>query len=234
MVLDPYFGIISFGTIVGLLWFLRRSNAREMNRVTAIDLALTVLIGGFIGARLLHVFYEEWEMYRAYPIGVLQVWNGGFVFLGGLTGALISGVLFCKIKGEPFWFWADIATPPIALGYALGRVGCFFNGCCYGMPADVPWAVELHGSLRHPTPLYATAWELAVIVLLMLNRSKFKTSGMLFNVWLLFHGAGRIVMEMFRADPRGHLILGVTLGTAMSAVLMSWALFNIVASRLHH
>jgi phosphatidylglycerol:prolipoprotein diacylglycerol transferase len=204
-----------------------------MDRVTAIDLALAVLIGGFLGARLLHIFFEEFELYRLNPMAVLYIWNGGFVYLGGVVGALVASVLFCKVKNEPFWFWADIATLPIAFGYGLGRIACFLNGCCYGRPAEVPWAAVLHGAQRHPTQIYASLWEFAVVALLWLNEKKFKTSGMLFNVWLLLHGAGRIFMEVFRDDPRGSLILGVSLGTAMSTVLMTWALFNIVASRLH-
>lgn len=219
--------------MIGVLWFIRRSTQRGLDKITAIDLSLTVLTGGFLGARLLHVFYEEPELYSLKPLAVLYIWNGGFVYLGGVVGAMIAAVAYCKYKLEPFWYWADVATPPIALGYAIGRLACFLNGCCYGREAEVPWAILLHGAHRHPTQLYATFWELAVVALLLLTQSKFKTSGMMFNVWLMLHGAGRIVMEVFRDDPRGATILGVSLGTAMSVLLMTWALFNIVASRLH-
>lgn len=231
--LSTYFLLISLGTTLSVIWFIRRAQSRKLDRVTSIDLALTVLLGGFIGARLLHVFFEQPEFYRANPLLIAQVWNGGFVYLGGVIGALIASVGFCKFRREPFWFWADTAAPPIALGYAIGRLACFLNGCCYGLPAEVPWAVSMHGVLRHPTQLYATLWEVGVLAVLLVLQSRFKTSGLLFNTWLLLHGLGRIIMEVFRDDPRGGLILGVSLGTAMSVVLMTWALFNIVASRLH-
>jgi phosphatidylglycerol:prolipoprotein diacylglycerol transferase len=231
--LSSYFLLISLGTTLSVIWFIRRAEARKLDRVTSIDLALCVLIGGFLGARLLHIFFEEPELYQLNPRAVLEIWNGGFVYLGGVIGALVASVAFCKYKSQPFWYWADVATPPIALGYAIGRFACFFNGCCYGLPAQVPWAITVHGAPRHPTQLYATLWELAVLAILIVLQSRFKTSGMLFNTWLLLHGLGRILMEVFRDDPRGSLILGVSLGTNMSVVLMTWALFNIVASRLH-
>ncbi len=229
---SSYFLTISIGVIVSVLWFIRRAEAQHLARVTAIDLSLTVLIGGFIGARLLHILWEEPEFYRLDPLAIVQVWNGGFVYLGGVVGAFIAAVVFCKIKMEAFWYWADVATPSISLSYAIGRLACFMNGCCYGKITNVPWAIFMHSGPRHPTQLYASAWEFVLLGVLWSLRGRFKTSGMMFNTWLLVHCIGRIVMEACRADPRGHLILGVSLGIAMSVVLMAWATFNIVASRL--
>src|SRR5690606_10671308 len=133
---------------------------RGLQRITAIDLTLVVLVAGFLGARLLHVVYEDWATYLLQPAQIFYIWNGGFVFLGGLGAALIAGILFCSFKREPFWFWADAAVLPAALAYGLGRLGCFLNGCCYGDICELPWAMTLHGVGRHPTQLYATLWEL--------------------------------------------------------------------------
>ncbi len=229
---SSYFLIISFAVTISVLWFIRRAELQNLARVTAIDLSLAVLAGGFIGARLLHVLFEEPEYYRLHPLGILQVWNGGFVYLGGVIGAFIAAVIFCRIKTEPFWYWADVAVPSISLSYAIGRLACFMNGCCYGQITKIPWAIFMHSGPRHPTQLYASAWEFALLGILWSQKNKFKTSGVMFNTWLFTHCIGRIVMETFRADPRGHLILGLSLGMAMSLALMAWALFNIVASRL--
>lgn len=231
--LSTYFLVISLAVTVCVLWFIRRAESKNLARVTAIDLALAVLVGGFIGARALHIIYEDWDIYAADPLAVFKVWNGGFVYLGGLVGAMIATVLVCRFKQEPFWFWADIATPPIALGYTFGRVACFLNGCCYGKISAVPWAIMISGGPRHPTQLYASLWDGILTLLLLKFEPKVKTSGVLFNSWLAGHCVGRIIMELFRADPRGSLVLGYSLGTAMSVILLSFALTNLVAAWLH-
>lgn len=226
--IPTYFLIISLTTLICSLWFIRRAEARKLARVTAIDLNLVTLAAGLIGARLTSIVFEEPIYYREHPAQIFAIWNGGFVFLGGVVGALFAATLFCQIKREPWWFWADTAVFPAALGYAMGRVGCFFNGCCYGKECTLPWAVFMDGAHRHPTQLYATFWELGSLGLLWVIQKRFKTSGVLFNTWLITHAIGRILMESFRDDPRGQFIAGFSLGTWMSAGLLLWAAWNIV------
>ena len=212
--------------MVGALWFLRRAQAARLNRVAAIDLTLVVLISGFVGGRLLHVFYEEPEYYLKHPLRVLAVWNGGFVFFGGMLAAIGGAYAFCFWRREPFLFWADRAALPSALTYALGRIGCFFNGCCYGRRCEWPWAMVLEGIPRHPTQLYASLWEFFTIGILLLLEPRFKVSGVIFGLWLVMHGVGRIFMEFFRDDPRGLFIMGQSLGTwiGLGLVVMGFAL----------
>lgn len=231
---STYFLTISLGVTASVLWFIRLAETRHLARVVAIDISLAVLIGGFIGARLLHVLWEEPVLYRENPLQILEIWNGGFVFYGGLIGAFAATAWLCRLKGEPFWFWADVATLPISLSYMIGRVGCLLNGCCYGKLAEVPWTIEVNGAHRHPTQLYASGWELLVFITLWWAQPRLKVSGYLFNLWLALHAIGRIVMEAFRDDPRGDLLLGVSISTAVSVALIFWALGNIIASRLHH
>lgn len=230
--ISTYFLIISLSCTASALWFIKRAEDKGLQRVTAIDITLVVLIAGFLGARLLHVVFEDFGYYRVQPIEIFYVWNGGFVFLGGLVASLIAGILFCHWKHEPFWFWADVAALPAALSYALGRLGCFFNGCCYGNVCELPWAISLQGMNRHPTQLYATLWELISLGILFKLEPRFKVSGTLFNTWLITHAVGRIIMETFRADPRGNLVLGLSIGTLMSLGLAAWAAMNLLASRL--
>jgi phosphatidylglycerol:prolipoprotein diacylglycerol transferase len=231
--ISTYYLIISLATVVSTLWFIRRAEARKLERVVAIDFTLTCVVAGFLGARLLHVFYEEPAYYRAHPWAVLEIWNGGFVFLGGLAAAFMAGVFFCQWRKQPFWVWADAAVLPASLAYGLGRIGCFFNGCCFGGECHLPWAVFMDGAYRHPTQLYASFWELAWLMILRRTESKLKISGMLFNVWLVGHASGRIAMELFRADPRGDFIWGLSLGIWMSLALIAIALGQILAPRLH-
>lgn len=131
------------------------------------DLGLVVVVTGFLGARLAHVLYEEPSYYAEHPVEVFAVWQGGLVFYGGMLSALGAAWLFCRRRNLEFWQWADLIAPIAALTYAIGRLGCFFNGCCFGRACDYPWGIEFlsHAELglsvvpRHPTQLYAVVWE---------------------------------------------------------------------------
>ena len=128
----------------------------------------------------------------------------------------------------------------LALGYGLGRLGCFLNGCCFGKLCELPWAVEFHypglpANLRHPTQLYATAWELGALVVLLLlekysdkvQQKVLRTQGALFFTWLALHAVGRLIMEQFRDDYRGAEPLGQSVATwwALAMLLLSLLFF---------
>lgn len=151
----------------------------------AMDLALAIMISGFIGARAFHIFYENFSYYQQTPIDVFKIWQGGFVYYGGLLAALASTVVYLRLKKQSFARWADLLAPILSLGYALGRIGCFLNGCCYGAECPLPgctiwghaWSVEfiypgLPEGLLHPTQLYAVFWELTVVAVLLLIERK--------------------------------------------------------------
>ncbi len=232
--ISTYFLVISLACTLAVIWFIKRAEKRNLNRVTAIDFTLACLIGGVLGARLLHVFFEDLPFYREHPMAVFEVWNGGFIYLGGVIGAWAAAGIFCLIKREPFWFWADIAAIPISFGYAIGRLACFLNGCCYGKYCELPWAVYMQGGYRHPTQLYATFSELLILFVLIKIEPKVRMSGSLFGAWLVMHSLGRLLMEHFRDDPRGPAINGLSLGSWMSLALLVGGLSLLwTASRLH-
>ena len=217
---STYFLIISMASTLGALWFLRRAESKDLSRLMAIDFTLVALIAGFAGARLLHVFYEDPEYYHVNPLRILQIWNGGFVFLGGVIGAVFGTYLFCWIRNLPFLFLADLAVIPLSFAYSVGRIACFMNGCCYGSHCDLPWAVLMNGEHRHPSQLYASFWELGVLTTLLRMERHLTTPGKLTGFWLLLHGAGRILMEQYRADPRGDMIAGQSLASWLSCGLI--------------
>jgi phosphatidylglycerol:prolipoprotein diacylglycerol transferase len=208
----------------------KRSQTHDVNLV--LDLCLIIMVSGFIGARATHIFYENFGHYKTNWLDIFKLWQGGFVFYGGFLTALIASISYLRYKKQNFYLWADFFTPVLALGYAFGRLGCFFAGCCYGRvctgsSCDWPWMMHfqtapLSESLRHPTQLYATAWELCVLGILLFVEPKInrKPVGLLFLLWLVMHGLGRIVMEAFRDDPRGPLLFGYSLGTALSFILI--------------
>lgn len=185
------------------------------------------MVFGIIGARLFYVFYQEPKFYLSDPKEIVFLWKGGFVFYGGFISAFIFGILFLKLKKQNIFLWLDLTAPVAALSYGLGRLACFFNGCCFGSMTQSLWGLKFPHlvGLRHPTQLYAFAYELTLwIVLLILERkTQFikKHSGSLFFIWLILHGAGRLIMEFFRSDPRGNLVFGISVSSFISLILIA-------------
>lgn len=208
--------IYLFYQITGaLLWLIAVDQAlkkTDLNRVFGLDLSLLILVSGLLGGRLFYVLYEDFDFYWANPLDVIKIWQGGFVFYGGLITALISVIVLIKKRQQSFWRWADFFSPWLAIGYAFGRVGCALAGCCYGQFCDLPWAIDQ----KHPTPIYAFVWEILLILFLKSELRRGLKDGRIFLTWLIGHGLGRIFMEHYRGDFRGHWIAGQSIGTWIS------------------
>jgi phosphatidylglycerol:prolipoprotein diacylglycerol transferase len=237
LVLPSYLFIISLTYSIGIIWFSERAKKAQMNFRFSLDLSLAFMLGGFIGARLFHVLYEQPRFYWEHPEAIFMFWLGGFVFFGGVLGALVATYLLIRRRGEKFLPWADLAAPVIAFGYAIGRIGCFLAGCCYGRECDLPWGVRFPPGvdapsfvLRHPTQLYATFWELMVVAILLLSERRIKSesrAGRIFALWMFLHGIGRLIMEYFREDDRGPAILGLSVSTWFSIIFIGLGAFGV-------
>ena len=237
-----YFLIISLVFSGGIFFFVRRAENLGLDRNTCLDLCLVIMISAMGGARLTFFAIEFPEQLLSNPLTVFRIWEGGFVFYGGALAATGTGLLFLRMRGQRFHPWMDAIAPIGAMGYGLGRIGCFLAGCCYGHSCDLPWAAVFppgvdapSGIPLHPTQLYAVLWELfAAGILLSVERfriGKLRT-GSLFYLWMIFHGLGRLMMESLRADPRGPSLLGLTISGWISlAILLSGRVFYSMNQR---
>lgn len=229
-----YILIISLSFSIAIIWSLKRAESRNLSRHTTLDLCLGIMFGSLLGARCLHVFYEQPHEYMADPLRILMIWQGGFVFYGGAIGGFLGGLVVLKVKGEKWGPWLDLMAPIGAFGYGLGRLACFLNGCCYGKICHFPWAVSfpnLGGVTRHPTQLYATFLEGGIVLFLLFlekKRAFSQSSGKLFLVWVILHSISRILMESLRNDFRGPPILGFSLSTVISFLLLALSLGGLV------
>lgn len=223
MVIPVYFFILSFVYTGAVYWTYKRALQCGFDVRNALDLGLAMMLGGFIGARALHVFYEAWDTYSQNWIRIFYLWEGGFVFYGGAIGALLCATLLIRSRRLLFMEWADFFAPIFAIGYGVGRLSCFFAGCCYGKVCDLPWAVKFpfDSALRHPTQLYAVFWELALgMFLLWYEKRERRGLGQVFAAWVFLHGLGRLLMERFRDDFRGEWIYGLSLSTWISLLVI--------------
>lgn len=195
-----------------------------------LTLAGILMVAGFIGARALHVFLEDFPRYKESPLQVFYFWQGGFVFLGGFLLAFLAGLGFAWKQGQAWRKWADLLTPYVCGGYGLGRIACFLNGCCYGHFCELAWAING----RHPTQLYMIAWELTVFCMLQMSPIKNRLAliqGRTFFFWLFLHALGRLIVEQFRDDHRGEFFLGLSPSSWMTLGLMILATSQLVSKK---
>lgn len=244
--LPTYLVIISLVYSFGVLWIVRRAQHKQLDRNYALDLCLAIMIGGFISARLFHVFYEAFPIYQADPWRFFRFWEGGFVFYGGAIGGALSCLAILRWRHLPFGPWSNLFAPVLAAGYALGRLGCLSAGCCYGAATKLPWGITFPpgalapaGIARHPTQIYAFLWEglLCLGLLYLEKRSNsstkssprfFSVPGVIFFIWLGFHGLGRLIMESCRADDRGLMLGGQSVSTWLSLIVITAAISALV------
>lgn len=210
-----YFLIISAVYSFVLVLFFKRAQKNSFDLKIALTLTLLVLIVGFIGARLTHVFYELPLVYMSYPHRIFYFWEGGFVYYGGLWSAFFAGTIYLHLKKQKVLDWANLIAPFISLGYGLGRISCLYAGCCYGSTCDLPWAI----AGRHPTQLYALIMDVSIAIFLI-RREKQNYKDIVW-IWLILHGLSRLVMEHFRDDFRGSNILGLSISSLISIIMIS-------------
>ncbi len=141
-------------------------------------------------------------------LAALKFWQGGLTYYGGLLLAIPGGLWYAHRKGLGAWRSADLAAPFVMLGLFFGRIGCFFNGCCYGAATDSRVGVKFpgHAHAVHPTQLYEAAGVLVLFaVLFWVIQPKKRGHGEVFGWLLVLYGVMRSILEIYRADPRGSL-----------------------------
>lgn len=198
--------IYSYGLFLALAFlsslFLIRVELREngFDSDLAYDLIIHGSIGGIIGARLLYIA-THLDIYLSNPWSMLSV-SQGLVFYGGLAGGFLAIFWLIKRRELPLLQIADCLAPSLALGNAIGRIGCFMAGCCYGKLLGPDFARILPAifDLRHPTQLYDLLYNLLIFIFLFFFYKRGRKSGDRFFIFLLLYSIGRFFVEIFRVS----------------------------------
>ncbi len=189
---------------------------------TLLDWGCWVMVGGVVGGRLLYVLLN-WEVYRTAPLEIFALWHGGLVWYGGLAGAALAQALFVVRRGLNFLRVTDQVIPIVALGHAIGRLGCFANGCCYGKPTTWWWGVVFPGQIEAVVPtqlLESVGLVMLFVILRILQRAAvLQQSGKLFGVYLVGYGLIRWMIEWWRGD-QAAVWVGLTLAQLISLALV--------------
>lgn len=208
--------LVTVGAILGLL-YARRQAARAGLPPRAIwNLGIYTIFGALIISKIWLVL-SAWHYYAANPgdIFSMATFQSAGTFYGGLLGAILTIVLYTRFQHLPLLPVLDIAAAALPLSHAIGRLGCFAAGCCFGKPTSLPWGVTftdeaaerlsgtpLHTSL-HPTQLYEAAAEFVNFLLLVWLASgvRRRIPGQILGAYFMLYGVERGVIEFFRGDP---------------------------------
>jgi phosphatidylglycerol---prolipoprotein diacylglyceryl transferase len=211
--------VVAAGGVIAILWLNLRHREIGVSENEFWAGTWLMLLGGIVGAKALFVILG-WHHYVS---GELHFWSNfgtGFVFFGGLLGAVATGAMFASVRGLNFWRGADYVAVALPLGHAIGRVGCFVNGCCPGRPP-------------HPTQLYESGGLLAISLVCLFLLKRVETSrlgrGSSFCGYLFLYGLLRLLLDPLRADGRPERFWGLSYQQGLAIAFM---LFGVAGALL--
>ncbi len=216
--------IIAIGMLVGVSFILKEAKRVGFNEDQFLDICITTIIVGVIGARIYYVIFA-WDYYKDNPISVFNIRQGGLAIYGGVLAGIACVYFICRKKQLNFLKVMDVAMFGVIIGQIFGRWGNFFNREAFGQYTDSLFAmmlpmnavrsqadittemiehmVQLNGVdyiSVHPTFLYESLWNLCLLIFLILTRKNKKFHGYVFFTYLIVYGAGRFWIEGLRTD----------------------------------
>lgn len=226
-----------FGAMSLAAW---RAKREKLDPEMVYDFALWVFIGGLVGARLFYVV-QYWGDQVNSLADVFQIWKGGIVLYGSIMGGAAGFLLYWRLRPFPLRPMIDVIAPSLALGIAIGRLGCFLNGCCYGDRCDLPWGVSFplgspawgeqvrsglinqdrHWSLPvHPTQLYSSLDGFILLVLLTAYYPLRRRDGQVMALLMVTYPVSRFLIEWLRND-EPVFFAGMTISQNISLLLLA-------------
>ncbi|MCR5144052.1 MAG: prolipoprotein diacylglyceryl transferase [Lachnospiraceae bacterium] len=235
-----YYGIvIALGMVLAIMCIIYRAKRCGDNDEDFLDVTIWTIIFGVIGARLYYVIFS-WDYYSQNLADIINLRNGGLGIYGGILAGIIAAYIGCKKKNIRFLHFADVVIPGVLIGQIMGRWGNFFNREAFGQYTDGLFAMQLPvNAVRsrsditvemlahaasingdsyiqvHPTFLYESCFNIAVLILILFLSKRVKFDGELFFIYMFMYGAGRFFIEGLRTD---QLTIGAT-GIAISQVV---------------
>jgi len=209
-----YYGLmIALGALAAISCATAMASKRGLDDQKLVNCALSSFIGAIVGARLYYVALS-WSNYANNLADIMATWHGGMSLHGGIIGAFIGCLIYCKVSKTKFWPFCDVITTSVPLAQSIGRWGNFFNSEAFGKPVgdDFPLKLFIPPDRRplqfhafnyfHPTFLYEAVWDLGLFLLLyfVLANILKKYDGMAFFVYISIYSVGRLLIEPIRSD----------------------------------
>jgi phosphatidylglycerol---prolipoprotein diacylglyceryl transferase len=236
------YGLMLFFAFIGSMRIAAwRARLEKLDPELVYDMALYVFVGGLIGARGFYVF-QYWGDRVQNFWEIFEIWKGGIVFYGSVLGGTVGFLVYRWLRWFPLLPMLDAIAPALAFGIAIGRLGCFLNGCCYGDPCTLPWAVQFpkhsppwvsevarnqippdaeHSLWLHPTQIYSAIDGLVLFLLLTAYYPLRKRDGEVMGLLLLTYPVTRFLVEHLRND-EGIFAAGMTISQLISVGLFTF------------
>jgi len=231
--------LLAAAYLVGLQVAVVRARRRGVDGQKVLDLGIWVIISAIVGAKLL-LLAVDFDYFRQRPAEIFSLVRTGGIFYGGLILSVAVAVWYVRRHNLPVWEMGDAIAPGIALGYAVGRFGCLFGGCCYGAPTSMPWGITFHdhfasdfvgtplGVSLHPTQLYEAGAALVILAVLLLTERRWRPfPGRTFWLYGALYAVSRFAIEFFRGDHRG-VLFGLSTSQAISVLLLPVSIVMLV------
>jgi len=213
--LRSYGVMLALGFLFGIIIASKRAAQKGLEQKFIGDLSIVVIISSIVGSRLFYVMFHTKEFSGHWLDAISPIQSdgscglAGLSMMGGVVLAIISGIAYAVQRKQDIYKVADTVAPSIALGYAFGRIGCFLNGCCFGLPTNSPIAVVFPpgspaGTIFPntpliPTQLYASAFGFLLFVdLILIEKIASPPDGVLFGYLLIFYSVYRFIIDIFR------------------------------------
>lgn len=227
LTIHSYGLMIALGILVAAVGIYREAPREGLNADHVLEGVIVAAFSGLIGARILYVALN-WDYYSTRPFSAFFTQFEGLSFYGGLFAGVAALFLWTRWRRIGFLKLADLFAPYLALGYGFGRIGCFLNGCCYGLESNLPWALPVSMAddvLRHPVQLYALLGALIIFIVLKLLRPIRPFVGFLLVSLFALYGLLRFITEFFRYGEA--VLLGLTSAQLFSLALIFFSLIVI-------
>ncbi|GMO64544.1 MAG: prolipoprotein diacylglyceryl transferase [Endomicrobiia bacterium] len=232
-------------TIFYLSYSLKKSKEKLISHDELYSLFVYMVIFAIIGARSFFVFIN-FRDFVLYPLDIFKIRNGGLVYYGGFISAVTFMFIYAYAKRKKIILFnlGDFFAPALALGHAIGRIGCFFAGCCYGKASNLPFAVmftdkyslAVRGVNLHPTQLYESITNFLLFIFLHFyskKNSKSKVPGVSLAIYLVSYAIARFIIEFFRDDCMGMYCFGFSISQIISIFLFIAGVLIIWKKKLY-
>ena len=210
--ISTYSFFVILGLIIGTLWFyLTIPNEEKDKKNNSYLIVISALIGGFVGSKIV-VMFENFNILVENPAYLKNFLFTGKSIVGGLIGGYIGVRIIKKIKNIPNIRCGNQIAPAIALGMAIGRIGCFLTGCCYGIETNLPIGVNFgDGIYRIPTQLIEMLFCIVLFIYLLYKQKKGKNliDGILFKELVLYYFVFRFFIEFIRDTNKNIIFLSI-------------------------
>jgi phosphatidylglycerol:prolipoprotein diacylglycerol transferase len=212
--------LVAAGAILALFYARRRASIAGLPPREIWDLGIYMIFAALVASKIWLVL-TSWSYYAANPSRVFSIatFESAGTFYGGLAGSIVMIFVYTRLRKLPLLPVFDVSAVALPLAHALGRLGCFAAGCCFGKPTTLPWSVIFTneqaarlagtplGVSLHPTQLYEAAAEFLNFLLLVWLGARQKFSGQILGAYFMLYGVERAIIEFFRGDPGRTLML---------------------------